>query len=206
MIKGAAYYDEGSYVAEVLGQGLGKAKTGTMQFVLGIRILGRPRTDGDIDLAPQKYTRTIYMYFTEASISFVVEALRALGYTEDSFGPLDPGHPQHQSFVGQQIDVYCKHEIDQAGEVREKWSVSRGMPGVITEPLNAKEVRELDALFGKALRPPAGPAKGIPQNAPKKPASGRPSIKEPPYQEPAPIEAYAADATEIQEESDPVPF
>jgi hypothetical protein len=195
MAKGA-FYDEGNYVAEVTGQGLGKAKTGTLNFVLGVKILGTPSQDGGIDGVKQRYNRTIYMYFTDATIPFVVETLRALGYTQGSFGPLDPGHPQHQSFVGQQIDVYCKHEIGQDGEVREKWSVSRGLPAVVTEPLNAKEVRELDALFGKALKASAAPGKG---NSKKQVKAEKPDRDQPP------VEAYVdADGTEISDED--IPF
>lgn len=145
------FYAPGAYIAEVVNQGFNKAKTGNQQFVLQVKILGTP--DGDSMMpCEQQYDRTIYMTLTEKTAPYVVEALRHIGYTGNSFGPLDPSHPQHHSFVRQQIDVFCKHEADQQGTVRDKWQISTGAPALKVEPLTPKDIRDLDSLFGRELK------------------------------------------------------
>ena len=99
-----------------------------------------------------EFERTIYMVITEKTAQFIVENLHKLGYRAESFGPLDPSHAAHQSFVGQQFDAYCKHEPDQSGNIRERWQISRGSATVEIKPLEAKDVRKLDMLFGKTLK------------------------------------------------------
>lgn len=148
----APFYAAGVYVGEVTAQALSKASTGTIQFVLRFKVLGVPTDDGSFFPDAHKYERTIYMAITEKTIPYVSEALEKLGYGAGSFGPLDPSHPNHESFVGNQIDVYCKHETDKSGEMREKWQISRGASALTVVPLEPKEVRELDALFGKSLK------------------------------------------------------
>lgn len=139
------FYQEGPYVGEIISQALGKAKTGTPQFILQFKVL-----DGG-----PVYTRTIFMAITEKTVEFVVAALEKLGYGAGTFGALDPSHPNHESFVGRQIDVYCRHENDQNGNLREKWSISRGASAFKVDPLDNRELRKLDALFGKQLPKPA---------------------------------------------------
>ena len=146
------FYQPGVYVGEVTAQALSKASTGTNQFVLRFKVLGTPSDDGSFFPDAQKYERTIYMALTEKTMPFVAEALERLGYGAGSFGPLDPSHPNHESFVGNQIDVYCKHQSDQSGEMRERWQLNHGATGIKVVPLEANEVRKLDALFGKALK------------------------------------------------------
>ncbi len=146
------FYQPGVYVAEVTAQALSKASTGTNQFVLRFKILGTPTDDGSFFPDANQYERTIYMALTEKTMTFVAEALEKLGYGGTGFGPLDPSHPNHESFAGNQVDVYCKHENDQSGNPRERWQISRGASSLKVVPLEAKEVRELDALFGKALK------------------------------------------------------
>lgn len=149
----APFYPVGVYIGEITAQALSKASTGTTQFVLRFKVLGVPTEDDSFIPDQHKYERTIYMSITEKTIPYVTEALEKLGYGAGSFGPLDPSHPNHESFVGNQIDLYCKHEADQSGDMREKWQISRGASGIKVVPLEPKEIRELDALFGKSLKP-----------------------------------------------------
>lgn len=162
MPSNGPFYQSGVYVAEITAQALSKASTGTTQFVLRFKVLGTPSEDGSFFPDAHKYERTIYMAITEKTIPYVTETLEALGYGAGGFGPLDPSHSNHESFVGNQIDVYCKHEPDKNGDLRERWQVSRPNAGIKVIPLEAKEVRELDALFGKSLK---GKTKSSPQPA-----------------------------------------
>ena len=149
------FYQQGVYVVEVVGQALGKAMTGTPQFILRFKVLGTPVPDSDsFDSVSQQYERTLYMALTEKTAPYVKENLEKLGFNGGSITILDPGHAQHQSFVGNQIDMYCKHEADQNGNVREKWQISRGAGGIKADPLDQREMRQLDALFGKNASKP----------------------------------------------------
>lgn len=144
------FYQPGPYVGEIISQALGKTKNGHSQFALRFKVLGIPEEDG-YRTAQQQYERTIYWVITEKTIQYVAEKLNRLGYTGKGFGPLDPSHPNHQSFTGLQFDAYCQHQPDQNGELREKWDLSRGASELKIDPLSSKEVRDLDALFGKSL-------------------------------------------------------
>lgn len=147
------FYEPGVYVADIVQQGLTKAGTGNTQFVLRFKILGKPDPADSSSLIPAaEFERTIYMTITEKTAERIVENLHQLGYRADSFGPLDPSHAGHQSFVGQQIEVYCKHEADQSGNPREAWQLNRQSAAIEIKPLEPKEVRQLDMLFGKALK------------------------------------------------------
>lgn len=152
-VANGPHYQAGNYVGEIMQQGLSKARTGNSQFVIRVKVLGTPNGEQSYDRDPFQYERIIFMTITQNTINFVSETLEALGYSGQGFGPLDPSHPQHQSFVGQQVDLYCTHEADQSGNMREKWRISRnGGSNLELNPLNQKELRELDALFGKNLR------------------------------------------------------
>lgn len=164
------FYESGKYIGKVIQQGFTKAKTGTTQFVLRVKVLGYPNEDGSYTPDAHQYERTIYMPITDKTIDFVAQTLEYLGYNRPGFGPLDPSHPQHQSFVDNQVDLYCAHEADQNGEQRERWRIDRGMgSGAKLDPLSPKEVRELDALFGKAIRPAGTSAPSTPSPAKSNP-------------------------------------
>ncbi len=142
------YYDIGLYVGVVQSQAVTKASTGTPQFTMRVKILGYPEGNTYVPVDKQ-YERTIYMAITEKTVPFVTETLKAMDYKGSSFSQLDPGHPNHVSFVGEQVTLWCGHKPDAQGNLRESWMVSK--PREI-EALPDRELRKLDALFGKALK------------------------------------------------------
>ena len=144
------FYAEGTYVSEIVAQALGETKTGKPQFVIKCKILGTPSDDGSYIPANNQYERSVYMVLTEATMPYVIEKLATLGFKGKSFGQLDPEHPQAQRLIGNQVDLYCKHEYGQDNQLREKWDISRG-GGLQIKPLESRKVRELDSLFGKSL-------------------------------------------------------
>jgi hypothetical protein len=191
----APYYAEGLHVGEVVGQNLSKAKTGTVQFVLGVKVLGVPNDADGYDPHKWQYTRTIYMALTDKTMSFVLEKLKYLGFDGTSLSQLDLAHPKAISFVGNQVDLWCKHDTNQSGDLVEKWNLSSGLPAMQFETLDAKEVRQLDALFGKALK----------ANAPAVKSASRKAVQpEDENQETMAPAGFALDGTEITE--DDLPF
>lgn len=163
------FYEQGNYVGEVVQQALGEASTGTPQFVLRVKVLGKPDPGDPSSFVPvQQYERTIFCSITANTIGFFTEQLQALGFTGSSFAQLDPSSAGFQNFTGRQLDLYCKHEPDnKTGDLREKWQISSSSrkPLEIT-PLSSKKTRELDSLFGKALK---GPSVNSPRQQPPTP-------------------------------------
>ena len=95
--------------------------------------------------------RSVFMSLTEKTVDFVKRNLRQLGFTGDSMSQLDPRHPQHQSFEGQELEFWCGHD-EYNGQTKEKWSISSPRKGVEIQELDGKKARALDALFGSALK------------------------------------------------------
>jgi len=146
------FYSVGLHVGEITKQGLSKTSTGKPQFVLGVKILGQPSADGVVPWQ-QQYERTVYMVLTDKTIDFATENLKRLGFTGTSLSQLDPSNATFQSFKGNQVELWCKHEPDQQGQMRERWQVSNGGINAISgDPLDQREMRQLDTLFGRALR------------------------------------------------------
>jgi hypothetical protein len=148
-----AYYDVGVHVGLVTGQGLTQASTGTAQFVLRVKVLGVPdATLATFEPHDRQYERSIYLPLTEKTMSWVVPILKRLGFTGTSVAQLDLTHPDAHSFVGNQVELWCGHQDDPNGGVKERWNISSPTVGQLElKALGAKQVRQLDALFGKAL-------------------------------------------------------
>ena len=160
------FYEEGNYVALVTDQALGKASTGTKQFVLKFKVLGTVDVDNPEEYMPaqNQYERSMYRSLTDKTIKYVSEDLERLGFSGSSFGQLSLDHPQPQSFVGNQINVYCEHKPHyQTGEPQERWGLARSVEAnpIQGERLENKELRELDSLFGAYLPGSKAGAAGV---------------------------------------------
>ena len=199
----APQYDQGLHIGQIVSHNLGKANTGTPQIVLRVKILGIPKVDGTYEAFKFQNERTIFISLTEKTVDFVIPQLEAMGFDGASIDQLDPENPKAVNLAGNQVDLWCKHEKDQKGELRERWNVSTPREAIVTEKLDAKEVRQLNTLFGKALKkgpPPKTAAKSVP-------AKQQSKSNEPP------VEAY--DDTQItnadlpdnmQDEEEQIPF
>ena len=147
----AVYYAEGNHVAEVLSQELSASRNkGTPQLVLKVGILGVPNADGTYEKHKQQYERYVTLYLTEGTMPYVLEHLKTLGFTGTSLAQLNTDHPDHIDLAGNQVDLYCQHETYE-GKERERWQIS-SQQSAAAVPLDAKKLRQLDALFGKGLR------------------------------------------------------
>jgi hypothetical protein len=145
------FYTEGRYLCEITDQGLSKASTGTVQIVLRFKVIEGTQPQHEVT---QQYERTAYLSVTDRTMQYLVPKLHALGYTRDSLKFLNLTEPQCHDLRGQQADFYCKHEVGQQGGMREKWDVASQSESAPLElkPPDAKELRQLDMLFGKHLK------------------------------------------------------
>jgi hypothetical protein len=144
------YYERGSYRCEIIDQGLTKASTGTVQVALKIKVLEGVQPPVQVD---QQYERSVFLPVTERTMEYLVPKLNALGYTRDSLRYLNLNEPNAHDMRGTEAEFFCKHENDQNGQLRERWDVSTMTSSALDlKPPDAKEVRALDALFGRARK------------------------------------------------------
>lgn len=142
-----AFYQEGRYKGEIIEQGFGEASTGTVQFVLNVKIFETESGD-----PVQENTRFVFKSITEKTMPYLLEDLRALGFNGTSLSQLDPDRADHHSLVGQTHLFFCKHEYDQQGNQRERWNLYRGGNSLDLKPPDSKKLRDLDMLFGRAAK------------------------------------------------------
>ncbi|HET9087160.1 MAG TPA: hypothetical protein VFN53_06545 [Acidobacteriaceae bacterium] len=141
-------FDVGLHRGKILDHGLSKAKSGTDQVFIRFEVVA-VKDGSDWHPVDHPKERTVYMAVTEKTIKFVADALDALGYTGGSFANLEAQSAPAYSLVGEQRDFWCKHEVYN-GNTNEKWSVS--IPRAQAEPMDKRDVRNLDSLFGSALK------------------------------------------------------
>lgn len=154
------YYEPGRYWAKLVDQKLGNTSNNNPQVVLTFQILGRMNPsdpDGDL-LACEQYERSIFMVFTDKTIEFRLKDLAELGFHGESFGELDLTYPNAHDLRGKEIALFCSHE-EYEGQQRERWGLARASMRPEVQPLDAKEIRKLDSLFGRQLRQQARKAK-----------------------------------------------
>lgn len=165
------YYTPGRYVGKLTKQQLGVTKNNNPQIVLSFTIIGQvdlSDPDGDL-ITCQGYERSVFRVVTPKTIDWILDDLDALGFEGSSFAELEPGTPGFQDLTGKEVELSCDHETYE-GTVREKWSIFSGEGSLNIKPLEARDVRKLDAMFGKALKArragkPVGAAKGSEQPA-----------------------------------------
>lgn len=156
---GAYYKDECAYWGRVTKQAIGKTSNGNPQFVLSFMVLGEINPlDPQGDLIPcQTHERSVYRVITDKTVDYAMEDITALCEAKgcegiNSFRSLDPSRSDFtHDFVGTELGFYCKHGEYQ-GKVNEKWQISRNGGASAGEAMDDKEMRQLDALFGKRLK------------------------------------------------------
>jgi len=136
------HYEPGVYQAEVLGQ---EFRPSTSKGTPGFHLKIRPEGGA--------YERELTFWITEKTAEYVARDLAKLGFRGSSFAELEPGTPNYHSFAGDTITVVCSHEKSNTdpNKVFERWQLPYE-GGETGEPMASKDVRKLDALFGKHLK------------------------------------------------------
>lgn len=202
MARGPAY-EVGRYYGRVTRQAMGETSNGNAQFVLSFLILGKVNLadpGGDLLTCPQG-ERSVFRTITDKTIDYVIEDLKALGYTKPSFKYLDPGTPGFEDFTGKELEFFCDHKLDNRddhqGELREQWGIARASSGPKVNPLDAKKARGLDALFGKQLKSLAADAA---------PSTAAPKGRSPATMDEPPVEDGNRALQEAAAGDDDIPF
>lgn len=147
-------YEPGRYHGRITNQGFSKTKKGGDQFFLVFDIIGKINPsdpEGDL-LACNPGERTAYFTLTtDKNAEFFVKDMKRLGCPMTSFGMLDPSQPNCHSFTNVEAEFTCE-ENNWEGKQNERWQLSRESFAPVAVPLDAKEARRLDALFGSALK------------------------------------------------------
>lgn len=154
-MAGPVYKDKGVYWGKVIQHHLTKSKNGHPQFVLQFTIIGEvdPANPGGALLYCPVADRTVYMVLmnNEASIEINRSQLEILGYEGDRPSRLEMDATDGFNFVGNELAFYCKHDVWE-GKTSERWSISTGKKPLEIAPLDAKDLRALDNLFGRSLK------------------------------------------------------
>lgn len=145
----APYYEPGTYLAAIIGQGFTEAKTGTMQFCLRIVPKLLLTSDGEEHAVTQEYERTIFRPITDKTVGWVLEELAALGWQGTKWVELDPQTEGYHSFVGQETKVMCQHE-EYEGSMQERWRLFGEGREIVAVPPD--KLRRLDDAFGRAIK------------------------------------------------------
>jgi hypothetical protein len=197
----AAYYKTGLHVGVCVGQFMGQSDNAnkTPYFALKFNIRGRVEDEREIPV--DQGERTVYLYLSEKALDMSVDVVAFLGYDKDSLKFLNPEVDGFYDFSGKEVDLWCKIEEYQ-GKDTEKWSVS--MPRKPVTPIEDKELRRLDSLFGKAIRARRGP--GVPDVAPPPAAPAKSGNGEIPGVSPQQTRAASRSKPEAPPTQDEIPF
>lgn len=156
-------YDVGLHRGKITDHGLATAGTGTPQAFIKFTV--SEVKDGDEwhpVTTPRE--RTVFMAITEKTIEFIVEAFETIGFVGGSFSAFKAKENPEFSLVGERREFWCKHDVYK-GDTNERWNVST--PKAAAPPMDKKDVRQLDSLFGSALKKarPAATAQIVPPHA-----------------------------------------
>lgn len=160
----SAFYDAGRYRGKIFKTEIGQNKNGNTQVVVTFKLTGIYTPAGELAKMDFPYNRAVYLVLTDATVGtpdkpgWVMQSLRHLGFNGTSFAQLDPESPQYWNPVDNESDLICKHD-EYEGKEREKWEVYRGQGNTASagKPVQSKDLRALDAKFGKLLQATAAP-------------------------------------------------
>lgn len=147
----ACHYEKGSYSFKISNQGFSTSSQGNPQFFLQGMPVGRYLDDGNVETIDDGYPRTITMTLTDKTVDRIIGDLQKLGWQGRKFSELDPDNPKVHSFVGQEIQVDCKHEpgFNDASTLFEKWELP--YEGGAPRESDSSIGKKLDALYAKRL-------------------------------------------------------
>ena len=147
-------YEEGEYQGRVTRWGISRARTsGNPQFYLEFQVQGRydPDDPGELKDHCPRMERLLYRpLFSEATISWTLSDLRAIGFSGTTLSALDPRSRDAFDFSDKIIRVRCTHRDDNQGEPREQWEVVRS-PVDDLERAGLDKVRDLEDRFAHVL-------------------------------------------------------
>lgn len=163
-----------AYWGKVTRQAIGKTKNGNPQLVVSFEVIGKiDSRDPEGELLPcPGGERSMYRPITEKTAEYVWQDIEALCAAKGievpaSMRAVDPDRGDFScDFVGAELAWYCNHDVYE-NKLREKWQISRKTGASAGDPLDDKEMRQLDALFGKRLKDTKKPAaaSSVPEKA-----------------------------------------
>lgn len=161
----------GVYLVECLRQRLEKASTGTAQFVVEFRTVGRYDTNRNLVPCPPLEGKYQHSLKNDASVLRLRADLRPIGLLDD-LTRLTPGIPGGVTLIGKRINMNCSLEPF-GGRIIPRWSIERN------EAMTQDEIARLQELYGNLLR------ETNPQSASSESGSEEPVVETVSYPEPA---------------------
>jgi hypothetical protein len=157
-------FDEGRYRGKIVKWELSESKKKqTPQIAFTFAVIGYYTPSRELMALPGSDERTVFKFFTEKTIDYVLEDLRRLGWDGADPAELSPTHPNAFDFAGKECDLTCEYE-EYEGKQRERWNMGLGGGGLELTPLDKKGVAALTARFGDKFK--ATSAKKTPSRPP----------------------------------------
>ena len=183
----APFYTPGRYWGQIVDHGLAKTKTGKPQIVIRFVVMGavNPLDPlGNILPVAQSYERSVYRVITANTEEWVLQDLEKLGFTGDRMSQLDLTNGDACDLRGKELAFSCKHEADLNNVLRERWSIANDKVPLSAKPLDPKELRQLDAMFGRSLKSAKKAAPATPTSPPSLPFPTPTAEPDPVYPDP----------------------
>ena len=171
----------------ITGQGFRTAKSGNTMFFI------------TFDVEGQNYPRKSEWALTEKNVPYVLDKLARLGVSDiTSWGQLDPGVDGFIDLTGVEVALLNTPEPNAEGVVYDRFDLPpmKSDPKPI-EKASKKAVRDLDILFGKALKAKFGGS-----SKPEKPDTKVPLARQPDNT----INGVGTGNAPSAEEDDSIPF
>jgi hypothetical protein len=150
----APHYQPGRYWGKIIDHAVGQTKNGHPQIVIRFAVIGGVNPadpEGELINVGVSQERTMYRVITDKTVPYVQEDMKRLGL-EGSPRQLDLNEDCAVDIRGKELAFFCKHEPTQDNSgLREVWSLAMERKPI--ERLDAKGLRALDAMFGKAKPP-----------------------------------------------------
>lgn len=145
-------FDEGRYRGKIVKWELSESKTKkTPQIAFTFSIVGYYTANRELVAMPGFDERTVFKFFTDKTIDYVLEDLRKLGWDGADPAELSPSHPNAFDFANRECDLTCEYE-DYEGKQRERWNMALGGDGLELAPLDKKGIAALTAKFGDKFK------------------------------------------------------
>lgn len=164
----------GRYRGRVKSQAFGQNEnTGNYQIALSFELIGKYDNQGQLEPCDPQI-RTVWRVITDNTAERIGQELYALGFEGTSFAQVDRDKAEEAGveFIdleGVEADLTMRMDTYN-GQARDRWdlAVLGGLGASAGKPVERKQIREVDAKFGKWLK---AAAKNAPSATKTKPVA-----------------------------------
>jgi hypothetical protein len=119
-------FDQGRYRVRITDQCFTEStQKGTLGLVLAFRVLSNLSQP---DAPVKQFQRDTTLWITDKTAKRVLDDLHGLGYLGTTLSGVHPATEGFHDFRDLEIEMTCKHEPNERGEVYEQWNLDSSKP------------------------------------------------------------------------------